>query len=213
MSSIHSDNLPPPGFLNISFDKPSDALTWDPLSQPESDPSIALNIDVNTAINTICRLLSNDFSDSHAQWLHLTAKLTTNITNGIWHTLTTNLMAKFHGLSNPEGSSINSLNQAINTLSDFSDITVKDDDEYLFCTCCMESTLHPCSDKDWEAQLMACNSDILAACKAIIETGIRKANKEVDNCLASQVLFAHDMVINHLVSNATPSFTSLLPDP
>jgi len=56
-------------------------------------------------------------------------------------------------------------------------------------------------------------SDILAACKAIIETGIHKANKEVDNCLASQVLFAHDMVINHLVSNATPSFTSLLPDP
>jgi len=57
-----------------------------------------MDIDNSTAIDTVCGLLSNDFTGSRAAWLHLIASLITDMRNGIRQNLLHNPLQSWHHL-------------------------------------------------------------------------------------------------------------------
>jgi len=94
--------LPPPGVDNSFFLAQPAGEMPDLLSQPEPNPSVMLDINNSTAIGTVRGLLSSDFVDSHAAWLHLSASIVTDIRNGIRNSLAGNSIEKFRDLTPAE---------------------------------------------------------------------------------------------------------------
>lgn len=137
MSHINPSEILPEDIIQSVIQRPDNLLLSELLSQPEPDPSVVLDIDNSTAIDIVRGLLANDFTESRAAWLHPSATILTDITNGVRHTLIHNPLNKFRDLPLNEQSSLNSLNIALTTLHDFFSECQGDGDNWSLCYRCM----------------------------------------------------------------------------
>ena len=95
MSHINPSEILPEDIIQSVIQRPDNLYLSEPLSQPEPDPSVVLDIDNSTAIDIVRGLLANDFTESRAAWLHPPATILTDITNGVRHTLIHNSLNDF----------------------------------------------------------------------------------------------------------------------
>jgi len=213
MSHIDPSEILPEDIIQSVIQRPDNPLLSGPLSQPEPDPSVALDIDNSTVIDTVRGLLTNDFTESRAAWLHPSASILTDITNGVRHTQIHNPLNKFRDLPLNEQFSLNSLNITLTTLQDFFSECQGDADDWSLCYRWMTECLLPCTAKDWDSHLITCSQNIQVARETTVNEGVRRTNAEIDDWLATRRFIAQDAVINRLVSEHAPSFDHLLSDP
>jgi len=95
---IDPSEILPENIVNSELRRPDNLSSSPPPTQPEPDPSVVMDIDNSTAIDTVRGLLATDFSTSRAQWLFLAASLTTVMRHGLRQTLLTNPLRKFQDL-------------------------------------------------------------------------------------------------------------------
>lgn len=110
LSQIPPEDSPPSEFY-----RPSNVFTLSPLSHPETNPSVVVDIDSSTAIETVHALLFHDFSGpaARAAWLYLVSTLFTDTSNGVRQSLVDNQLPKFRDLSPAEQANLDTLNLAI----------------------------------------------------------------------------------------------------
>lgn len=117
--------IDPTGFYNpgqspVTFTLPEGGiLSIDPLSQPESDPSVVMDIDDSVAIDRVRALLSANFTSTHASWIHLFASILSDAHNSIRSLIHNLSLQRFRNLSLSESSSLTHLQLALSSLDVF----------------------------------------------------------------------------------------------
>jgi len=177
-----------------------------PLSQPQSNPSVILDIDTSTAADTVQALLSTDFTDTHAAWLHLAASLFTDMRNSICNSMPQSI-SKFQDLTPAEQANLDSLRLAISAFDIFLSNCQSNPDEWTTCHGCIQTYCLPVNEASWEANLIACNQMIQAAQETIVNEKVRDTMTLIDNWVTGERIAAHDAAINNLVSSNPSSFT------
>jgi len=177
-----------------------------PLSQPQSNPSVILDIDTSTTADTVRALLSTDFTDTRAAWLHLAASLFTDMRNGIRNSMHQSI-SKFQDLTPAEQANLDSLRLAISAFNVFLSNCQSNPDEWTTCHGCIQTYCLPVDEASWEANLIACNQMIQAARETIVNEKVRDAMTLIDNWVTGERIAAHDAAINNLVSSNPSSFT------
>jgi len=177
-----------------------------PLSQPQSNPSVILDIDTSTTADTVRALLSTDFTDTRAAWLHLAASLFTDMRNGIRNSMHQSI-SKFQDLTPAEQANLDSLHLAISAFDVFLSNCQSNPDEWTTCHGCIQTYRLPVDEASWEANLIACNQMIQAARETIVHKKVRDAMTLIDNWVTGECIAAHDAAINNLVSSNPSSFT------
>jgi len=210
---INPNNLPLDGTAHTAFQALSNSLTLPLLTQPKPDPSIVMDIDHSTAIDTICHLLQSDFTDSRAAWLHLMASLVADACNGVLNTICTTSIDRFQDLTPSEQCSLDSLKGAIESFDTFFTDIQENPDAWVTCIGCMQSSLLPVDIMAWDMNLTACNGMIQAAHETIVNKYIRNAHPIIEAWVTGKRIAAQDTAIAHLVSNHAPDFSSLISDP
>jgi len=208
-----SDFLPAEISTHTKFTPPSVGKEPDPLSQPDSDPSIVMDIDASTAIDLVRAVLSSDFTNTRAQWIHLVANLLTDTHNGLCATLLTHPISSFKHLLPNEQSNLGSINNALKSLRDFFLDCHTSPDSWTTCMRCVELHHLPMSEDDWEANIINCQCLIQAACDMVVNDGVRQANLEIEAWVAGQRVTVQDAAITCLVSDHAPDITQLISDP
>ena len=177
----------------------------DPLSQPQSNPSVILDIDTSTAIDTVRALLSTDFTDTRAAWLHLAASMFTDMRNGIRNSMHHSIN-KFQDLTPAEQANLDSLRLAIAAFDIFLSNCQSNPDKWTTCHGCIQTYRLPADEASWDANLIACNQMIQAARETIVNEKVRDATNLIDNWVTGERIAAHDAAINNLVSSNPSTF-------
>ena len=213
MSIDASDFLPAELSAHTTLIPPIVGGEPDPLSQPVTDPSIVLDIDASTAIDSVRAALSADFTDSRARWIHLVANLLTDTHNGLRATLLVHPVSSFRHLLPHEQSNLDSIKNAIDSLDDFFSDCQTSPNDWTTCMRCVERHHLPIAEDDWIANVINCQRVIQAARETVINEGIRTTNLEVSAWLARQRLTAQDVALTNLISVNPPNITDLISDP
>ena len=213
MSIDASDFLPAELSTHTTLIPPVVGGEPDPLSQPETDPSIVLDIDASTAIDLVRAALSADFTDNRARWTHLVANLLTDIHNSLRATLLAHPVSSFRHLLPHEQSNLDSIKNAIDSLDDFFSDCQTSPNDWTTCMRCVERHHLPIAEDDWIANVINCQHVIQAARETVINEGIRTTNLEVSAWLAGQRLTAQDVALTNLISANPPNITDLISDP
>jgi len=209
---INLSLLPPPRVDNSFFLAQPAGEMPALLSQPEPNPSVILDINNSTTIGTVRGLLSSDFVDSHAAWLHLSASIVTDIRNGIRNSLAGNSIEKFRDLTPAEQANLDSLKLAIESFDAFLSDCQSTPDNWITCFGCIQSYHLPVNKSTWDANLITCNQMIQAASETIINDKVCQAHTLIEAWITRQCMAAYDAAINHLVSDHTPDLTQVISD-
>jgi len=208
-----SDFLPAEISAHTEFTPPPVGKEPDPLSQPESNPSVVMDIDASTAIDLVRTALSTDFTETRAQWIHLVANLLTDTHNSLCAALLAHPVSLFRRLLPNEHSNLGSINNALESLRDFFMDCHTSPDSWTTCMQCIELHHLPMSEDDWEANVINCQRLIQATRDTVVNDGVRRTNLDIEAWLAGQRVTAQDAAITHLVSDHAPDITQLISDP
>ena len=177
----------------------------DPLSQPQSNPFVILDIDMSTTIDTVQALLSMDFTDTRAAWLHLATSMFTDMRNGIRNSMHHSI-SKFQDLTLAEQANLDSLRLAIVAFDVFLSNCQSNPDKWTTCHGCIQTYRLPIDEASWDANLIACNQMIQAARETIVNGKVRDATNLIDNWVTRERIAAHNAAINNLVSSNPSTF-------
>ena len=208
-----SDFLPAEISTHTEFNPPSVGKEPDPLSQPDSDPSVVMDINASTAIDLVRAALSTDFTDTCTQWIHLVANLLTDTHNSLRAALLAHPASSFKHLLPNEQSNLGSINNTLESLRDFFTDCHTSPDSWTTCMRCVELHHLPMAEDDWEANVINCQRLIQAACDMVVNEGICHTNLDIEAWLARQRVVTQDAAITCLVSDHAPDITSLISDP
>jgi len=178
--------IDPSGFIVPSrnppeFSIPDDSRSLPSLTQPESDPSIAMDIDDSVAIDRVRAILSSDFTEERAPWLHLIASLLVDACNGIHNSIHSSPICKFQDLSPFEKSMLSTLKLALESFETFFDNIQDDPDDWVTCMNCVHTFQLPASKEEWTVNLTECSHQVEMACKVLIDKAIEQAHIFVQN--------------------------------
>jgi len=146
-----------------TFRAPSTILDMAPLTQPESDPSVVIDINNSVAIDQVRALLDMDFTKSRAVWIHLLMSLVTDAHNSLLSSIQNSSLSRFSNLSPSETTHLSFLKRSIESLDTFFADTQDDPEEWITCMGCATSFQLPVCKDDWDAILSDCSGDITAA--------------------------------------------------
>ena len=209
---IDPNSFQVPGRNSSSF-RTSDIHTSVPLTQPESDPSIVMDIDNSTAIDTVRGLLSSDFTTSWASWLHLFASLLTDACNGVRTSILTSSLDRFRNLSTSEKTTLTSLKLALEAFESFFDDVQDDEDDWITCMGCVNTFQLPSLKDEWSVNLSECSGNVEEARRVIVDQAVAATHLHVQSWVDGERVSAQDTAINSLTSNHAPDISTLISDP
>jgi len=210
---LDPDLFRPVGTDHSAFRAPSTILDLLPLSQPETDPSIVMDIDNSVAIDRVRALLDMDFTESRAAWIHLLMSLITDARNGLLSSIQNSSLSRFSNLSPSETIHITFLKRSIESLDTFFADTQDDPNDWITCMGCATTFQLPVGKEDWDAILSDCSGDITAACTCIINKAIDAARLHVQAWVDGEHISAQDATIQCLVSDHSPDISEVISDP
>ena len=210
---IEPSHFNDPGQSPASFRCPENILSLLPLSQPEADPSIVMDIDNSVAIDQVRALLSSDFTNSRASWLHLLASLITDARNGARTSIATSSIRRFADLSTAEQATTSHLKLALESLEIFFTDVQDDPDDWITCMGCIQAFHLPSSKDEWSANLSACSGAVEEARRTIVDQAIATAHLHIQSWVDSERLYAQDAAITSLTSDHAPEIGTLISDP
>jgi len=210
---IDPSSFRPHGMDHSSFRAPSSVLDLAPLSQPESDPSVVMDIDNSVAIDQVRALLDTDFTESRAAWIHLLMSLITDACNGLLSSIQRSSLQRFSNLSPSERSHLTFLKRSIESLDTFFADTQDDPEEWITCMGCATSFQLPVSKDDWDACLSACSGDIAEACNHIVDEAVAAAHLHMQSWVDGERISAQAAAINSLASDHAPDISEVISDP
>jgi len=210
---LDPDSFRPVGTDHSSFRAPSSVHDMLPLSQPESNPSIVMDLDNSVAIDRVRALLDMDFSESRATWIHLLMSLVTDARNGLLSSIQGSSLSRFSNLSPSETTQLTFLKRSIESLDTFFADTQDDPDDWITCMGCATTFQLPVSKADWDAILSDCSGDITAARTCIIDEAVAATRLHVQAWVDGERISAQDAVVQRLASDHSPDISDLISDP
>jgi len=210
--------IDPSGFVVPShnppkFSIPDDSRSLPSLTQPKSDPSIIMDIDNSVAINRVWAILSSDFTEERAPWLHLVASLLVDACNGVCDSIRSSSIHKFQDLSPFEKSTLSTLKLTLESFETFFDDIQDDPDDWVTCINCIHTFQLPMSKEEWTVNLTECSHQVEMARKVLIDKAIEQAHIFVQNWVNRERSSTQDAAINSLTSDHTPDISMLISDP
>ena len=210
---IDPSSFHPHGMDHSSFCAPSGILDLAPLSQPESDPSVVMDIDNSMAIDQVHALLDTDFTESRATWIHLLMSLITDARNGLLSSIQCSSLQQFSNLSPSERSHLTFLKCSIESLDTFFADTQDDPEEWIMCMGCATSFQLPVLKDDWDTCLSACSGDIAKAHNHIVDEAVAAAHLHVQLWVDGECISAQAAAINSLASNHALDISEVISNP
>jgi len=210
---LDPDSFRPAGTDHSSFRAPSIVLDLTPLSQPESDPSIVMDIDNSVAINCVCALLDVDFTESQAAWIHLFASLVSDARNGLLSSIQNSFLSRFSDLTPLETTQLTFLKRSIESLDTFFADTQDDPNDWITCMGCATSFQLPVCKDDWDTVLSDCSGDITAARSRIVDKAVAAACSHVQAWVDGEHISAQDAAIQRLTSDHSPDISEVISNP
>ena len=203
----------PAGTDHSSFRAPSVLHDMLPLTQPESDPSVVMDIDNSVAIDQVRALLDTDFSESRAAWIHLLMSLITDARNGLLSSIQNSSLSRFSNLSPSETTHLTFLKRSIESLDTFFADTQDDPNDWITCMGCATSFQLPVGKEDWDAILSDCSGDITAARTRIVDEAVAAARLHVQAWVDGEHISAQDAAIQRLASDHSPDISDVISNP
>jgi len=184
-----------------------------PLSQPESDLSVVMDIDNSVAIDRVRTLLDMDFTESQAAWIHLLMSLIMDAHNGLLSSIQGSSLSQFSNLSPSETTHITFLKRSIESLDTFFADTQDDPNDWITCMGCATTFQLPVGKEDWDAILSDCSGDITAARTRIIDKAVATTRLHVQAWVDGEHISAQDATIQCLASDHSPDISEVISDP
>ena len=209
---LDPDSFRPAGTDHSSFRAPSVVRDMLPLTQPESDPSVVMDIDNSVAIDRVRALLDMDFTESRAAWIHLLMSLVTDARNGL-SSIQGSSLSRFSNLSPSETTQLTFLKRSIESLDTFFADTQDDPNDWITCMGCATTFQLPVGKEDWDAILSDCSGDITAARTRIIDEAVDAARLHVQAWVDGERISAQDAAIQRLASDHSPDISDVISDP
>jgi len=202
-----------PGHNPPEFSIPDDICSLPLLTQPESDPSIAMDIDDSVAIDRVRAILASDFTDERAPWLHLVASLLVDARNGVRDSTRSSSICKFQDLSPFEKSTLSTLKLALESFETFFDDIQDDAEDWVTCMNCVNMFQLPASKEEWTVNLTECSHQVEMARKLTVDRAIEQAHTFIQDWVNRERSSAQDAAINSLTSDHAPDVSTLISDP
>jgi len=202
-----------PGCNPPEFSVPDDLCSSQPLTQPKSDLSIAMDIDDSVAIDRVRAILSSDFTEEQAPWLHLVASLLVDARNGVCDSIRSSSIRKFQDLSPFEKSTLSTLKLALESFETFFHDVQDDAKDWVTCMNYVHMYQLPMSKEEWTVNLTECSHQVEMACKVTVNRAIEQAHIFIQDWVNGECITAQDAAINSLTSEHTPDISTLISDP
>jgi len=204
----------PPGCNPPAFAVPEDLHTLPVLSQPDTDPSITLDVDDSAAIDRVRAILAADFTETRAQWLHLMASLIADARNGVRSSILTSSIRKFSDLSPFETSTLRHLKLALESFDTFFDDVQDNAEDWVTCMNCVTSFQLPASKDEWSVNLTECGHQVEMARTLTINQATEEAHVHIQDWVNGERISAQDAAITNLTSSdQPPDISTLISDP
>jgi len=210
---LDPDSFCPVGTNHSSFRAPSVLHDLAPLTQPEPDPSIVMNIDNSVAIDRVCALLDMDFTESRAAWIHLLMSLVTDARNGLLSSIQNSSLSQFLNLSPSETTQITFLKWSIESLDTFFADTQDDPNDWITCMGCATTFQLPVGKDNWDAILSNCSGDITATRTCVVDEAVDAACLHIQAWVDGERISAQDAAIQRLMSDHAPDISEVISDP
>ena len=192
-------SLPPQGAVHVTFRSPSERPS---LAQPASNPSMVIDVDNSSAVDTVRALLATDFTADKGSWIFLVSTLLRDMQTGLQNTED---LHRFNHLSPADQHNLDCFSQTMGTI--FQYITQYNSAEWVTCASCIAHHRLPVNESTWQSHLLACAQDVKAARSTALNDAIRNAHSLIDAWVAGERTAAHDTAINNLVAE-NPKFIS-----